>query len=99
MIADEKSTISEMIGIYCRKHHYKRRCGGELCSECKELLEYATHRLDLCPHGDNKPSCRHCRIHCYDPEMRMRVRKVMRYAGPRMLLYHPLSILNWVRHM
>ncbi|MDE7027867.1 nitrous oxide-stimulated promoter family protein [uncultured Duncaniella sp.] len=97
MIADEKRTIKEMISLYCRKHNHS--CSPELCRECKELLEYAYRRLDKCPHGDDKPSCRHCKIHCYSQDMRARIRAVMRHAGPRMLLRHPLSIISWLRHI
>ena len=41
-----------------------------------------------------KPTCRLCPIHCYKREMKERMRQVMRYAGPRMLLYHPLIALR-----
>lgn len=60
------------------------------------LLEYARQRRDRCPHGDNKPFCSNCPIHCYKPEMRQQMRAVMRYAGPRMLLSNPILAL---RHM
>lgn len=95
MIADEKRTIREMVKIYC----LKKEGNASLCPDCEALIRYAEHRLDLCPHGESKPSCRHCKIHCYTPEMRARVRAVMRYSGPRMLLYHPFSILSWLRHI
>ena len=44
--------------------------------------------------GDNpfmkeKTFCANCKVHCYKPEMREKIRKVMRFSGPRMLLYHP----------
>jgi len=29
-------------------------------------------------------------VHCYAPEMREKIKEVMRYAGPRMLLSHPI---------
>ena len=48
------------------------------------------------PHGDNKPFCSNCPIHCYKPEMRQQMRAVMQYAGPRMLLSNPILVL---RHM
>ncbi len=36
-------------------------------------------------------------MHCYRPEMRQRVRDVMIFAGPRMLLRHPvLALLHLV---
>ena len=43
-----------------------------------------------------KTFCSACPIHCYKPEMREKIRTVMRYGGPRMLLYHPMMTL---RHM
>ena len=42
----ERQTIEYMIDIYCRNHHYTK---GELCSDCRELLEYARFRLKNCP--------------------------------------------------
>jgi hypothetical protein len=36
-------------------------------------------------------------VHCYKPDMREKVRAVMRYAGPRMLRRHPvLSVLHLI---
>nr|MBP8870902.1 nitrous oxide-stimulated promoter family protein [Bacteroides sp.] len=58
------------------------------------LLEYAHMRLSRCPFGEKKNTCRLCTIHCYKPEMKERMREVMRYAGPRMLLYHPAAALR-----
>ena len=92
-IAREKRTIRAMIGIYCRTHH---ATGGDLCDSCEELLGYAVRRLERCPFGADKTTCAHCPIHCYKPAMRERVKVVMRYSGPRMLLKHPLLAL---RHM
>ena len=63
---------------------------------CAALPGNASQRRDRCPHGDNKPFCSNCPIHCYKPEMRQQMRAVMRYAGPRMLLSHPALVL---RHM
>lgn len=89
-IEREKQVIAGMVRIYCR--HYE---GNEtLCPECRELLEYAHSRLSLCPHGNDKPTCRKCTIHCYKSEMREKMRRVMRYAGPRMLLYSPLAAIS-----
>lgn len=50
-------------------------------------------RLDRCPFGEEKPTCAACPIHCYKADRRQRIRKVMRYAGPRMLWHHPWSAL------
>lgn len=82
-----------MIRIFCRGKHGRRR---DLCEECSELLGYADWRLDRCPFGEHKPTCNHCAIHCYRADMKDRVKHVMRYSGPRMLLRHPWLSL---RHM
>lgn len=79
-----------MIRLYCRKAEGNR----QLCRECRELLEYACARLDHCPFGEGKTACKSCRVHCYKPEMRQRMKLVMRYAGPRMIIYHPLAALR-----
>jgi hypothetical protein len=84
--ARELATIEVMVRMHCRDHHGTR---GDLCDECGALMGYATRRLQRCVFGDDKPTCANCTVHCYSREMRERVRDVMRYAGPRMLLRHP----------
>lgn len=86
----EKRTVLAMISIYCRAHHHNSEA---LCSECIELAEYAKRRIDACPYRLDKPACVNCPTHCYKPTMRERIRAVMRYAGPRMLLRHPILTL------
>jgi hypothetical protein len=86
-IARERNTVGAMIRLYCRVHHHP---ATGLCPECAALYTYAMMRLDRCPFGADKPACSDCPIHCYKPDMRGRIREVMRFAGPRMLLTHPL---------
>lgn len=86
----EAVTIAAMIGIYCRAHHHHK---ASLCSDCSELLEYARKRLTNCPFQENKSTCGKCRIHCYKTQMRQKIREIMRYSGPRMLLKHPYLAL------
>lgn len=89
----ERRTIAVMIEMYCRRHHI----GVPLCSECRELHDYAMMRIDKCPYCFEKPTCANCPIHCYKKDMRAQVKVVMRYAGPRMLLRHPiLAILHQI---
>ena len=88
----EKETVSLMISIYCRKHHG----GRTLCPVCAELEAYARQRSDRCPFMETKTFCSNCRVHCYRPEMREKIRAVMRFSGPRMLFHHPVMA---VRHV
>jgi len=92
-IKREKKTIDAMMKLYCRKHH---GTDGDLCPECRELHDYAMLRLSKCPFQENKSTCGKCLVHCYKPDMKEKVSKVMRYSGPRMLLYHPLLALHHV---
>ena len=81
-------TIETMVRMYCRGHHYPGR--APLCADCAELFEYATRRLERCVFGDAKPTCTNCTVHCYSAEKREQVRVIMQWAGPRMLLRHPV---------
>lgn len=86
-IKRERRTITAMIRIYCRDQHVQ---SVGLCAACEELRDYAMQRLDRCVYGNEKPTCANCPIHCYKKDRREQIRVVMRYAGPKMLLKHPL---------
>lgn len=79
-----------MVRLYCKARHREKNP----CQDCRELIGYAWKRLDSCRYGDLKPTCEKCPVHCYKPVMRDRVKKVMSYAGPRMLIYHPLDAIR-----
>ena len=89
----EKETVTEMISLYCRKNHGTR---GTLCPACAELDAYARERSDRCPFMETKTFCSNCRVHCYRPDMRERIREVMQFSGPRMMFHHPVMA---VRHL
>jgi len=83
----EKQTVRKMIGLYCDAHH----SGGEaLCEECRALLMYAEQRAEKCPYGEAKSACSQCPIHCYKPEMKAKIGRVMRFSGPKMIYRHPI---------
>ena len=91
-IEEEKEVVEQMIRLYCRKYEGHTT----LCPRCRELLDYAHCRLDRCRFGENKPTCKKCSVHCYRPEMKERIRTVMRWSGPRMIIYHPIVA---IRHL
>jgi hypothetical protein len=89
----ELKTMAAMVRLYCHKHAHERT--GSLCANCAALLDYATRRLERCVFGDAKPTCANCVVHCYTTEKREEIRNVMRWAGPHMLLRHPiLSVIH-----
>jgi len=93
-IRKEYKTIEAMLGLYCHDLHGTVK--HDLCADCVKLLAYAKARLEKCPYQEQKPTCAKCPGHCYKPEMRDKIRLVMRYAGPRMLKNHPLLA---IRHL
>ncbi|MBQ8815191.1 MAG: nitrous oxide-stimulated promoter family protein [Lachnospiraceae bacterium] len=89
----EKETVSQMIALYCRKKHGTKK---QLCPDCLALEVYARNRSDRCPFMETKTFCSNCKVHCYKPEMREKIREVMRFSGPRMLFVHPVMAIRHV---
>ncbi|MHB8120566.1 MAG: nitrous oxide-stimulated promoter family protein [Desulfuromonadaceae bacterium] len=95
--------IGKFVEVYCAGKH--RGAGrtrfilpaalGErsLCPECAAFLEYALARRLKCPLEAEKPTCKHCRIHCYDQLHREKVREIMSYAGRRLMMRGRLDYL------
>ena len=79
-----------MIQLYCNAFHSE---SVDICEQCGDLESYALARIDKCPFGNSKPSCSKCEIHCYEDNMREKIKIVMRYSGPRMIIFHPLYAL------
>jgi len=105
MGAVERDTkiLARFIDVFCGTKHVGaektvREIDGEtrvaLCADCHELLDYSIARRELCPQ-DPKPSCKDCKIHCYRPEMRVRIREVMRHSGMYMI---KRGRIDWVLH-
>ena len=98
----EEKTISQMVALYCAGNHERASrtetavCGEAVCPECAKLDEYAALRTRRCRKMHVKTSCDACENHCYKPEMRERIRQVMRYSGPRMITRHPIAA---IRHL
>lgn len=88
--------IGKFVEVYCDgKHGTTHRTSFELpadlgvrsfCDECAAFMSYAVARRIKCPLEAEKPSCKHCRIHCYGKAQREKVREIMAYAGRRLML-------------
>ncbi|EAS7627155.1 nitrous oxide-stimulated promoter family protein [Salmonella enterica] len=91
-IAREKLTIKKMIALY------ESQCPQALAVQghYDSLFAYAQKRLDKCVFGEEKPACKQCPVHCYQPAKREEMKQIMRWAGPRMLWRHPVLT---VRHL
>ncbi|MGF7482856.1 nitrous oxide-stimulated promoter family protein [Providencia sp. SP181] len=88
----EIQTIEKMINIYEKAHSTP----NDIPDYYQKLFTYAVNRLEKCRYGEAKPACKQCPIHCYQPKMREQMKAVMRWAGPKMLLHHPILA---IRHL
>ncbi|WP_106767530.1 nitrous oxide-stimulated promoter family protein [Paenibacillus faecalis] len=91
-IRKEKEIVSKMIRIYCKKKHHQK----VICEECQDLNDYAIKRLSLCKFGEKKTACANCPIHCYKQDYRQKIKDVMRFSGPWILLYHPIESIKHI---
>ncbi len=89
----EKTLVTNMIIMYCKGN---RHGSNAPCSECTELIDYANDRTDNCPVMETKTFCSKCTVHCYNPEMREKIKTVMRYSGPRLLFHNPVMAVKYV---
>ncbi len=87
----EQYIVQRMLLIFCKRNH---ETNGELCDSCAKLRDYALLRLEKCTFGNEKPACKDCPIHCYKPEMREKIREVMRFSGSRMVWYYPVDSIK-----
>lgn len=95
--------IGKFVEVYCTGKHREAEhtCValpadlGErvVCTECASFLEYAIAKRLKCPLEAEKPTCKHCRIHCYDKLRREKVREIMSYAGRKLMMRGRLDYL------
>jgi hypothetical protein len=91
--AHHRLVVELMIRRHCRRRHGRR---PEPCPECRELLDYAADRLEACVHGEAKPPCRRCPVHCFRPARRDAIRLIMRENRLWFLCRHPLHSLRYL---
>lgn len=68
------------------------RKGILLCPSCADFVAYALQKREKCP-LDPKPSCKHCKIHCYSREYRDMVRTIMAFSGRKLIMRGRLDYL------
>jgi len=97
--------LLSFVHVFCSMRHENReetdlpadlahmfRKGLTLCPDCRALIAYALDKRRKCP-LDPKPSCKHCRIHCYNKEYRARIREIMAFSGRKMIMRGRLDYL------
>ena len=88
--------IGKFVEVYCAGKHgatersdfavQTHNATRKLCSECSAFMTYAITKRLKCPLEAEKPSCKHCRIHCYAPQEREKIREIMSYAGRKLMM-------------
>lgn len=88
--------IAAFVEVYCAgRHGAAERTAVELpsqpgsrhlCRECALFMEYCVAKRMKCPLELEKPSCKHCRIHCYAPPQRELIREIMAYSGRKLIM-------------
>ncbi len=91
-IDQEKDTLQKMVTLYCR-HRLKVKYIPE---SYEQLIAYAFRQLERCRWGAKKPNCHQCKVHCYAPDKRRQVREIMKWAGPRMIIYAPMKAMRYL---
>ena len=94
-IKKDSEVLQAFIKNYCRQKHLKKGAkpgASGLCPACHDLLAYALKRTEKCG-LDPKPRCKKCPVHCYKPEMRERIKEVMKFSG---IYYLKRGRLDWV---
>lgn len=95
--------IGKFVEVYCHGKHVEverkyvilpEDLGKrELCPECTIFLEYAIARRLKCPFEAEKPSCKHCRTHCYAKPQLVKVKEIMAYSERRLMLHGRLDYI------
>jgi hypothetical protein len=88
--------IGKFVEVYCSGKHktavkttFQLPFGlGErqLCPECSVFMKYAVTRRIKCPLEAQKPTCKHCKVHCYNKSNLAKVKEIMEYSGKRLML-------------
>lgn len=93
--------------VYCRVHHAETQSAlvvddpelnrlplhkYPVCADCAGFLGYAFERRLRCP-LEEKPTCKHCPVHCYKPGHREKVREIMRFSGQHLIRRGRLDLL------
>ena len=99
--------LLQFTSVYCRVNHPAERsivCTDEqellrlplskypVCHDCEEFLLYAFERRVRCP-LEEKPACKHCKVHCFRSGHREKVREIMKFSGQYLIKRGRIDLL------
>jgi superfamily II helicase len=91
----DKKTVMAMAQIFCRGHNHICSPEDSLCPQCLSVVEYSNEKTQRCPYK-HQGTCNTCPTQCYTQEMRLAIREIMAYSGPRMILHHPIMAIRYL---
>jgi len=95
-VDEDIKVLRQFIQIYCDTKHQDRKKTImdeiNLCEECHDIFRYSSMRREYCP-LDPKPTCKNCKIHCYKPEYRQRIKEIMKHSGMILIKRGRLDLL------
>ena len=89
----EKNTVYKMIRLFCKSHHNSEK---QLCNDCSDLYNYSILRISNCFYEFNKPVCSSCKTHCFNEKNREKIILIMKWSGPKMLWYYPITLMKYL---
>lgn len=95
--AKDRATMEAIGKIYCRGNHdAAARSNDIMCPDCRQTIEHTLERASSCPYGHNH-NCEDCETHCQRGQSQQDIKRIMRYAAPRMAYRHPLMTLVYLK--
>lgn len=95
----DRDTLLGLFKIYCAHEHADKAEGIEndsLCPSCRVSLDYSLERTLTCKLKGSGQLCSSCPVHCFEPDQRENIRKIMRFSGPRLIWKSPLLAIRYV---
>lgn len=90
-------TLEAMGRMYCKKYHPEAaKDHAGLCPQCRETIDVTARRAQACPFN-HEGNCQDCSIKCQRGDAQDRIKAVMAYSAPRMLLAHPVMTFRYLK--
>lgn len=96
-VTKDRATMEAIGSIYCRGNHDGSSRGSDaMCPECRKVIEATLERAAACPYG-HEGNCEDCATHCQRGDAQREIKRIMRYAAPRMAVRHPLMTATYLK--
>ena len=93
----DRATVEAIGRIYCKRYHREAsKDVSGLCESCRRAVDLTVDRAQACP-NNHEENCEDCAIKCQRGDDQKRIKEIMRYSAPRMLVRHPLMTIEYLR--